>query len=38
MLLADFVQVAEGKLSVLGGGWTFKGHGTKGDKTAAVAK
>jgi hypothetical protein len=28
LLLADFAQVAEGKLSVLGAGWTFKGIGT----------
>lgn len=28
LLLCDFAQVAEGKLSVLGGGWNIKGNGT----------
>jgi hypothetical protein len=28
LILSDFVEVAEGKLYILGGGWTFKGQGT----------
>jgi len=28
LLLCDFAQVADGKLSVLGAGWVLKGHGS----------